>query len=148
MNINFKNAKIKDIDLLLKYMEKFYAIDNYNFDKKITKDCLEEFIGNQILGRIWIIKKDDDAIGYVILTFSYSFEFHGKDAFLDELYLEEEYRNQGIGSKTIEHILVEAKKLGINSIHLETETHNEAGKKIYKKFNFKDHRRALMTRWL
>jgi diamine N-acetyltransferase len=148
MDIKFSPAIKKDIPTVFSFMKAFYAIDQYPFDKKNTEECLNEFIDDSSLGKIWIIKNGKNTIGYVVLTYGYSFEFHGKNAVIDELYIEKEYRNQGIGTKAIDYVLKKAKKNGIKAVHLEVETHNEPGKKIYKKFNFKTHKRTLMTCWL
>jgi ribosomal protein S18 acetylase RimI-like enzyme len=98
------------------------------------------------LGRIWLIYSDETAIGYVVLTFGFSLEYHGRDAFIDELFLLEAYRGQGIGSKIMQFALDACPALGIHALHLEVEPDNQAGLRLYRKHGFEKHDRHLMTR--
>lgn len=148
MNISYQLAQNEDQEEILSMMQDFYAIDHYPFDKDLTSTNLREFISNQNLGRLWVIREDQHVIGYMALTFGYSFEFKGRDAFLDELYLKENHRSRGLGSQAIDFVLEQAKTLGIEAVHLEVERHNEKGNKLYLRKGFEAHKRALMTKWL
>lgn len=148
MNLTFATASNKDLDILLDFMEKLYAIDNDPFDKGEAKKAVTRFIKDNSLGYLWLIRLDDKPVGYAALTLGYSFEYKGRDAFIDEFFILEEFRNQGIGTRTMEFVVQKAKELGVNALHLEVEKHNEAGISLYRKFKFKDHQRILMTRWL
>lgn len=148
MNLNFFAAGIDDIETIMDMQRDFYAIDAYAFDKEAAKEALEIFINDARYGKLWLIMADGKLAGYVVLTLGYSFEFKGRDAFLDELYVLPEFRGNGIGSKTVEFVAEKAKEMEIKAIHLEVEMHNEAGKALYRNFHFQDHNRILMTRWL
>lgn len=146
-NIKFDKAKIQEIEKIIPLMERFYAIDDYPFDKKIARKCLKEFISNKNFGRIWLLKLEKEIIGYIVITFGYSFEYKGRDAFGDEFFIEEKYRSSGYGREAINHVLTELKKEKINAIHLEVEKHNPA-KIWYDKLGFEEHDRILMTKFL
>ena len=148
MNLEFKLGTEKEIDIILEMMRQFNLIDNYPFDESVTKQNLIEFIGNKNFGRIWLIVCSNDIIGYVVLSFGFSFEYKGKDAFIDELFIEESYIGKGIGSETIKFVSGQAKTLGINTIHLEVETHNVKGNELYYRFGFKGNDRRLLTKQL
>jgi diamine N-acetyltransferase len=129
-------------------MRKFYALNEYPFDDEVVRPALAKFIGNRALGRIWLIECEERAIGYVALTMSYSFEFHGRDAFVDELFLDENYRGQGVGSQALRFVEEKCREFGVNALHLEVERTNLAAQALYKKFGFKDHDRFLLTKWI
>ena len=95
--IQFKPLIISDIETVVLMMQEFYAIDNYPIDVDISKTLLKEFISNKNLGKAWLIIFNDEIVGYIILTFVFSFEYQGKIAFLDELYVTEKARGKGIG---------------------------------------------------
>src|SRR5690348_853282 len=97
LEVHFRLAHTADIDLLTEFMRQFYAIDQYRFDEQIARTVLKTLIEEPSLGRLWLISTAE-AIGYIALTFGYSLEFHGRDAIVDELFLTEPYRNQGIGT--------------------------------------------------
>ncbi len=146
--IQRRPAEHSDIDTLLVMMERFYAIDGYPFAKEKTRTSLTEFLSDNALGNIWIITDGTQPVGYIVLAVIYSFEFGGKNAFVDEFYLEPEYRGAGIGTQVMEEICGEAEQLGIHALHLEVEHHNTAALALYRRFRFSDHHRVLMTRML
>ncbi|MEM1135759.1 MAG: GNAT family N-acetyltransferase [Bacteroidota bacterium] len=140
--IPFKN----DIPEILDMMQAFYAIDHYSFDRKISEQNLNEFLANETLGRLWMILQDAKIVGYIVLTFGYSFEYGGRDAFIDEFYIKAGYRNKGIGKQTMGFIEEHAKKLGVKAIHLEVESHNEKGNRLYVKQDYQGNNRSLLTK--
>lgn len=140
----FKLLEKSDIDTIISMMQDFYAIDNYPIDVEISKKLFLEFIENPDLGRAWLIFFDGEIVGYLILTFIFSFEYKGRIAFLDELYLSEKARGKGIGKKALDFIYEQAGLLGIKLIYLEIEGHNEAAQQLYLSKNFVVHNRKLM----
>src|ERR1044072_9860452 len=87
MPITFKPIRAADIDKTVSMMQDFYAIDNYPIDPAVSKSLLMEFLENESLGKGWLILNEREVIGYVIITFVFSFEYKGRIAFLDELYI-------------------------------------------------------------
>lgn len=143
--IQFKPLAVSDIDIIVDLMQEFYTIDNYPIDIEISKSLFKEFLANENLGNAWLILSDNEIIGYVILTYIFSFEYQGKIAFLDELYLTEKARGKGVGSKTIAFVLEESKKQALKLIYLEIENHNQNAQKLYLASGFELHNRKLMA---
>ncbi|TDE06338.1 GNAT family N-acetyltransferase [Flavobacterium hiemivividum] len=143
--IQFKPLAHSDIDTIVDLMQQFYAIDNYPIDIKISKSLFIEFLANEKLGNAWLILSENEIIGYVILTYIFSFEYQGKIAFLDELYLTEKARGKGVGSKSIAFVLEESKKKELKLIYLEIENHNQNAQKLYLASGFELHNRKLMA---
>lgn len=142
--IAFKLIALSDIDDMVSMMEDFYIIDNYPIDVDSSKKLFDEFITNKNLGKAWLIYSKKEIVGYVILTFVFSFEYKGKIAFLDELYVSENARGKGIGKKAMEFIQLQAKELGLKLVYLEVENHNEMARKLYISSDFTIHNRMLM----
>ena len=142
--IEFKHITTADIETIVSLMEEFYAIDNYPIKSDVSKALFEEFISNKNLGKAWLIVSDNEIVGYLILTFVFSFEYQGKIAFLDELYITEKARGKGIGSRAIEFIKDESHKLSLKLIYLEVEPHNKKAQNLYIANGFEMHNRKLM----
>lgn len=142
--IEFKPITTVDIETIVSLMEEFYAIDNYPIKSDVSKALFEEFISNKNLGKAWLIVSDNEIVGYLILTFVFNFEYQGKIAFLDELYVTEKARGKGIGSKAIEFIKDESHKLSLKLIYLEVELHNKKAQNLYIANGFEMHNRKLM----
>ena len=142
--ITYKPLENSDIDCIVLLMRDFYAIDNYPIDLEISKSLFEEFVANEALGKAWLILYNNEIVGYVILTFIFSFEFQGKIAFLDELYISQNARGKGIGKQTIHFIKTEIHKLSLKLILLEVEPHNLNAQKLYISSDFEMHSRLMM----
>lgn len=142
--ITFKPLESADIETIVPMMQDFYAIDNYPIDVAISKALFLEFLENEHLGRAWLIYFDNEVVGYIILTFIFSFEYKGTIAFLDELYLSEKARGKGIGKAAVDFIQSEARKLSLKIIYLEVEGHNQNAQQLYLSKDFTVHNRKLM----
>lgn len=140
----FKPLEISDISIITQMMQDFYAIDNYPMDVEVAKNLFQEFISNEHLGKSWLIYTENEIVGYIILTFIFSFEYGGKIAFVDELFIKETARGKGIGKEAIQFIQKEVPKLSLKLLYLEVEPHNENAQKLYLAHDFELHNRKLM----
>lgn len=140
----FKPLEITDISTITQMMQDFYAIDNYPMDVEVAKNLFHEFISNENLGKSWLIYSENEIVGYIILTFIFSFEYGGKIAFVDELFIKETARGKGIGKEAIQFIQREVPKLSLKLLYLEVEPHNENAQKLYLAHDFEFHNRKLM----
>lgn len=142
--ITFKSLELTKIETITSMMQDFYAIDNYPIDIEVSKKLFQEFISDENLGKAWLIYDDSEVIGYVILTFIFSFEYKGRIAFIDELYLKDNARGKGIGTKTFEFIKGQIPKLSLKLLYLEVEHHNENAQRLYIANDFVIHNRKLL----
>ena len=140
----FKTLEISDIEVITQMMQDFYAIDNYPMDVEVAKKLFQEFISNEHLGKSWLIYTENEIVGYIILTFIFSFEYGGKIAFVDELFIKETARGKGFGKEAIQFIQREVPKLSLKLLYLEVEPHNENAQKLYLAHDFEFHNRKLM----
>ena len=140
----FKPLEIADISIITQMMQDFYAIDNYPMDVEVAKTLFQEFITHEHLGKSWLIYSENEIVGYIILTFIFSFEYGGKIAFVDELFIKETARGKGIGKEAIQFIQREVPKLSLKLLYLEVEPHNENAQKLYLAHDFELHNRKLM----
>ncbi len=143
--VTFESLKLVEIETITKLMQEFYAIDNYPFDIEVSKKLFAEFIAYENLGKAYLIYIDETIVGYFILTFVFSFEYKGRLAFLDELYICEKVRRQGIGKQTIAFIKSLANELSIKMMYLEVENHNIIAQNLYLKNDFDFHNRKIMN---
>lgn len=142
--VEFKSLEHSQIETITNMMQEFYAIDNYPMDLDVSKKLFEEFISNESLGKAYLIVDESDLVGYVILTFIFSFEYQGKIAFIDELYLKDSARGKGIGRKAVEFIKEQIPKLSLKLLYLEVEHHNKKAQKLYLANGFEVHNRKLL----
>ena len=104
----------------------------------------EEFLANDNLGKCWLLLWNQEIVGYLILTFVFSFEYQGKIAFLDELYIQPKAQGQGIGKSAVAFAKIQSEELGLKLLYLEVEEHNLSAQQLYLKSGFTIHPRNLM----
>lgn len=140
----FQLLSSSKIETITSMMKDFYAIDNYPIDIDVSKKLFQEFIANEKLGQVWLIYSNKNIVGYLILTYLFSFEYQGRIAFLDELYIKESSRGKGIGKQAINFIKEQAALTNVKLIYLELENHNENAQKLYLANDFEVHNRKLL----
>ncbi len=118
------------------------------FDEGEVRAALDKFLDHVDLGQAWLLWASEKAAGYVILTLGFGFEYRGRDAFIDELYIEPEYRRMGLGRRAMEFVEEEARALGVNALHLEVDRANHPALELYRRTGYADHGRHLMTKRL
>jgi diamine N-acetyltransferase len=148
MDVSFKRAEVADADLLLELMREFYEFEHLAFEGQAARAALLQLLGGDSFGRVWLIQVEGGAVGYVVLTLGFSLEFHGRDAFVDELYIREGHRGRGVGRSTLEFVEGACRSLGVRALHLEVERANVNAQAVYRKSGFKDHDRYLLTKWV
>ena len=148
MSLNILPAGASDIELLLAFMRDFYLHETLSFDEAAARQALQQIIANPFFGRVFLLELDGEKVGYTVLTFGFSLEFHGRDAFVDELYLVAKHRGHGIGKQTLDFLAEVCRAESIAALHLEVERANTIAQEVYRKQGFKDHDRYLLTKWL
>ncbi len=128
-------------------MEQFYGHFQYVFERANHERIVTRFLDDPHLGSIWLIEIDEIPVGYVALPYSYTFEFGGRDAWVDELFVTETHRNLGLGGWALTELQRRVPDLGLVAIHLQTEQYNERAKKLYESLGFKNLQRSTLT-WL
>jgi ribosomal protein S18 acetylase RimI-like enzyme len=141
-------ATLRDIPQLLKWIQQLYSHDSIQFDTRKVRRALRELIDNPAFGRIWILTRDGQPAGYMVVTFGYSIEFGGRDAFIDELFVAEPHRHRSVGTRALQFATRACRELGIPALHLEVDRSNTGAQRLYRAMDFVDHDRYLMTRAL
>jgi ribosomal protein S18 acetylase RimI-like enzyme len=145
---NFRLAAESDTDVILRFMRQLTTEDPgpKPLDEPAARAALAQFLRDPSLGRAWLICDGQTAVGYVILTLGYSLEFHGRDSFVDELFIEAGHRGRGWGRRTMEFVEAEARSLGVRAIHLEVSPANSVAYELYRRSGFEDRQHHLLTK--
>lgn len=144
----FRLAVGSDADALLEFMREYYAFDGHGFDRDKARVALTALLRDSDLGLAWLILDGDAAVGYVVLCFGYSLEWLGRDAFVDEFYLREEYRGRGWGRAAMEFVEEAARAVGIRTLHLEVVKENTTALHVYRKLGFAEHESTFLSKWI
>jgi GNAT superfamily N-acetyltransferase len=140
-------ATPSDAETILAMMEEFYAEERYPFDRAKALAALLPLLEDRSKGRVWMIEETGSAVGYFVLTLGWSLEYHGRDAFVDEIFVSPSRRGRGLGRLSLEVLEKACRALEVKALHLEVERENPA-MELYRKWGFTDTGRLLMTKRL
>ncbi len=91
---------------------------------------------------------EERAIGYLVAIQSFILEFGGRQTFLDELYISEEWRGRGYGRLALAAVEDFARKSGCRALRLEVAHTNMRALNMYARAGFERHDRYTMTKVL
>lgn len=136
-----------DVELLASLMAEFYAESGTPFDRPLAAAAFGGLVEDPSLGRVWLVV-DPEPVGYIAVTFGFSLEFSGHDAFIDDLFLRAGARGAGLGTRVLEAVEVECRAVGIRALHLEVGRSNEVARRLYRKQGFRETDRLLLSKRL
>lgn len=138
----------EDFGALLPMVRDLHLHEHLPPPGKEVEGALLALLADRQLGCVLLAEQDGAPVGYVVLGYGYSLEFHGRDAFVDELYVRDEARGHGIGSLLLDAAEVACRAAGVKALHLESGHGNPRATALYERRGFQAHERHLMTKWL
>ena len=148
MPVRFSVATPPDEETVLSLMREFYEIEHLTFTEEAARAALRQLLEGHQYGMVALMHAGEELIGYLVLTFGFSLEFHGRDALVDELYVREAHRGHGAGTLSLAFAEQLCRTEGIRALHLEVDRANEPARRLYHRAGYVDHDRYLLTRWL
>jgi len=145
-----REATLQDEAELLRMMRGLaeHEPGKIQFDELAARATFRKFLSLPAFGKVWLLCEGNAGFGYIILTMGFSFEFHGHDAFIDELYVDTAHRRRGYGLQAVSFVEKKARETGANAIHLEVDRENEHAFELYRRTEYEDHDGFLMTKRL
>ena len=107
-----------------------------------------ELILNDTSTILFAIIEEEKMIGFMNIQCFYSIWSHGKVFFLDDFFIEENFRRKGYGEKALKDLQKYAKKSGIKRIQLMAENTNPRAIEFYKKHKFNEQEIHLFLKYL
>jgi len=129
-------AEPHDIDGLLPLVAAYHAFEGIELPAETRKLSVATLLNDRRLGEVWQIRKSGRLIGYIALTFGYSIEFSGRDAFIDEFYIEPGGRGGGTGTEVLRQVKTLMSDRGVSALHLEVDRTNERARSLYGRLGF------------
>jgi diamine N-acetyltransferase len=148
MGITLRAATLEDLPLLALLVRANYESAGFPYEEGPARQALQQLVTTARLGRLWWVDWQGAPIGYVVLTFSFSVEFHGPLAVLDEVYLLPEHQGKGHFKHLLALVEAHCWRWGVRTLRLEVETDNARAQRAYQKAGFAAEDRRLMTKRL
>ena len=141
----FVPASPSDLHRLLAWIAELYRHERIAFDAAVVRPALATLLEDPALGQVWLIAVDGQPVGYLVLTFGYSLEYGGRTALLDEVFVDEAYRGRGLGTRALRFAAEQCGKLGVRTLELEVERHNQDAQRLYRARGFVERDRYVMS---
>jgi ribosomal protein S18 acetylase RimI-like enzyme len=145
-HIHFEPVR-SNLEPCLALMRAYYEFDGIDFDFARAKRALEQMI-REDHGRAWIVERERQPAGYVIVLYGFSLEYGGLVLEIDELFIQTEFRGLGLGRTILEFVETQARTVGAILLTLETESENEKAQGFYGRHGFTQVQRRVMRKRL
>lgn len=135
MEVIFRKAQLhnkNDAKTIVELLNSFSLAspDKKPLDNSIKNTIIQNLIeyNNSI---IYFAELNNEPIGIAVCFKGYSTFLNSILLNIHDFYVKDEFQNQGVGSKFLDFIDVEAEKQGFSRITLETSERNERAVKVY-----------------
>ena len=110
--ITIRKAELKDASTLLHFITKIAEYEKLAHEVENTVEKIEQrfFSEHPIVFALIVENEQKEAIGYAIYFFNYSTFTGDHGLYLEDFYIDEEYRHQGIGKQVFNELIAIAKQ--------------------------------------
>lgn len=135
--MNIRKLQKTDFDRVLSMMLVFYASDALlvHPSEEVLRKTLTDALADTPYLEAFGFEENGILAGYGMVAMSYSTEAGGLCAWIEDIYVEPEYRGQGIGTEFLRFVR-ERYENRIVRIRLEAEPENERAMAVYHKAGF------------
>ncbi|GAA4017791.1 hypothetical protein GCM10022408_34310 [Hymenobacter fastidiosus] len=134
-----------DLATLLPLMADFYQHFGYPYDPAAQRAVAADFLTHPDWGTLYLLEDGGQTVGYVALTYGFSFELRGRFGLVDELYVTPAARGRGGGRAVLLALQQQARAGGLVALHLQTEPGNPRARQLYESLGFADDGRRNLT---
>ena len=147
MTVHFETMKdLRHKAELVAMMQSLYSEDEAEspVDRSLFPRTVEQLVGQPARGRIMLFTAGDTLCGYALLIPYWSNEFGGTLLYVDEIFVVEEARNQGI-AKLFFGFLDKERPFDAVALALEVSAGNTRARKLYESLGFTRRRNSTLT---
>lgn len=153
MEISLLSPNRTSLPKLLELSKNLHDHEALSFDATYAKNAFTYLIDNPHLGNIFLIatknETQEEIIGFIVICYSFSIEYGGQIAVLDQVFLSVDWRRQGVGAQLLPIIEAHCRERQCYAINLEINIGNSGARKFYERFDYTPRRQhCIMTKRL
>jgi len=121
---SFEEGDLSDLDLLMHELSP-------------SSGCTEEKLQRLVASpdsHLYVVRDKGHVIASACLCVGYTTEF--TLGFVEAVVVSQQYRGRNLGRSLMEHLIAEARKMGVESLHLTSNPRREAANALYRKLGF------------
>jgi GNAT superfamily N-acetyltransferase len=136
-------AQMRDLDNICVLIGQFLSKMRADATVKNARRVMEQVINSPELGVVLVAENNGALCGYAYASFLWRCEFGGETMDIIELFVEESWRNKGVGSSLCGELLDTAKRRKIRRISAEVHPGNAAIERTLESQGFDPERRTI-----
>jgi ribosomal protein S18 acetylase RimI-like enzyme len=132
VDVNIRSGEPRDVDAVLNLMRELAEHEGHSQYFELTSEALHRacFVEPRRI-ELLVAEADGEVVGYATCMLQFS-PWMGRDyLFLDDLYVRDELRGQGIGSRLLKHVGALALERGAG-VRWHVEVENRSAQKLYR----------------
>jgi len=129
-NFCIRAAELEDYDRLYSLMHDFAQYQKTPERLILSLEQMKK--DRDIFKCLLAVMPDGRIIGFTTWFFAY-YSWTGKAVYMDDLYVVESFRGQGVGSRLLEAVIQLAKDAGCSKVKWQVSKWNDSGIRYYKK---------------
>ena len=147
-DVQIRSATVADRDAVIALLHAQLSEHQIDLSDAATARAIDGVLQQPELGRLLIATLEGKALGLAALSFIWTYEYGGRAAWLDELYVEPAHRGHGIGRKLVHAAYRAAVEGGAVAMDLEVEADHRRAERLYEREGFVRLQRARWSRRL
>ncbi|MEY8837744.1 GNAT family N-acetyltransferase [Cribrihabitans sp. XS_ASV171] len=137
-------AKPDDLDRVMTLVTAFHVEEGLEGTDETRRAALQPLLDGIPHGCVYLIGPVRAPLGYVVITFGWSLEFGGMDAFVDEIFIRPAVRGRGIATEVLVSLPKALAPAGVRALHLEVDRGNETAQRLYARAGFRGRERYML----
>jgi GNAT superfamily N-acetyltransferase len=129
MNITIREIKVDDYAILILLFTEFATFEK--LPEKMTNTVDKMTDEQDFFNGFVALNDSDEIVGYVTHFYAY-YTWIGKSLYMDDLYVKEEFRGHGIGTKLIKKVIEYAKTTNCHKVKWQVSDWNKPAIEFYK----------------
>ena len=138
-----RQAQIEDLDRVCALIELFLKRMRADATVKGVRRVMEQIMTSPDLGIVVVVDNSSGLCGYGYASYHWRCEFGGETMDIVELFVEETWRNKGVGRSLVRALLETARSRNISRISAEVHPGNAAIERTLESSGFDPERRTL-----
>lgn len=134
--MNIKQATLTDLDILTELFNLYRLFQKQASDEPGAKAYLQARLENKE-ATVFIASIDEQPAGFALLYPSFTSVGMQRSWILNDLYVKESFRKQGVAHELLHQVIDFAKSTHANGVALETCDDNYVAQRLYEKVGFK-----------
>lgn len=146
MEIRCAKMTAADMAAAARLLKAFFAEDEFYRDSSASygdagaapvERALEKFIGRPELGFVWLAFRGQEAVGMCVICYAISTSLGEVVAKLDDVFIADGARGQGVGTAMLRALAKELKAAGVLRIDSAVHSRNADAARFYARLGFK-----------